>query len=78
LLEGIRESVDRYALPSAAQGVAVLRGELGDRAEVIGALALVIANTEGLSSRTIPAIAARGPVAQGKEVRVGSTSGSGT
>ena len=60
-----------------AQGVAVLRGELGDRAEVIGALALVIANTEGLSSRTIPAIAARGPVAQGKEVRVGSTSSSG-
>ena len=41
----------------AAQGVAVLRGELGDRAEVLGALALVIANTEGLSSRTIPAIA---------------------
>jgi predicted NBD/HSP70 family sugar kinase/biotin operon repressor len=78
LLEGIRESVDRYALPSAAQGVAVLRGELGDRAEVIGALALVIANTEGLSSRTIPAIAAaRRPVAQRKEVRVGSTSGSG-
>src|SRR3954454_23418693 len=73
LLEGIRESVDRYALPSAAQGVRVLRGELGERAEVIGALALVIANTEGLTSRTIPAIAAHGPVAQGKEVRVGST-----
>src|SRR4029079_9097539 len=44
LLEGSRESVDRYALPSAAQGVRVLLGELGDRAEVVGALALVIAN----------------------------------
>jgi predicted NBD/HSP70 family sugar kinase len=73
LLDGIRESLDRYALPAAAQGVRVVAGELGERAEVVGALALVIANTEGLSSRTLPAFAAHGSVTQGKEVRVGST-----
>src|SRR3954469_14550699 len=60
LLDGIREAVDRYALPAAA-GVDVLLGELGERAEVVGALSLVIANTEGLSSRTLPAFAAAGP-----------------
>jgi predicted NBD/HSP70 family sugar kinase/biotin operon repressor len=74
LLDGIRESVDRYALPAAAQGVRVVAGELGDRAEVVGALALVIANIEGLSSRALPAFAAEGPATQGKEVRAGSTS----
>jgi predicted NBD/HSP70 family sugar kinase len=73
LLDGIRESVDRHALPAAAQGVQVVPGELGARAEVVGALALVIANTEGLSSRTLPAFAAAGPAARRKEVRAGST-----
>jgi predicted NBD/HSP70 family sugar kinase/biotin operon repressor len=76
LLGGIRESVDRYALPAAAQGVRVLLGELGDRAEVVGALALVIANTDGLSSRALPAFArarAQGSVTRREEVRAGST-----
>jgi predicted NBD/HSP70 family sugar kinase len=76
LLGGIRESIDRYALPAAAQGVQVLRGELGDRAEVVGALALVIANTEGLSSRAFPAFGradAASPAERGEEVRAGST-----
>jgi predicted NBD/HSP70 family sugar kinase len=76
LLGGIRESVDRYALPAAAQGVRVLPGELGDRAEVVGALALVIANTEGLTSRALPAFARAAPqlsVTRGEEVRAGST-----
>jgi predicted NBD/HSP70 family sugar kinase/biotin operon repressor len=73
LLDGIRESVDRYALPSTAQGVQVVLGELGDRAEIVGALALVIANTDALSSRALPAFAANGSAAQRKEVRVGST-----
>jgi predicted NBD/HSP70 family sugar kinase/biotin operon repressor len=73
LLDGIRESVDRYALPSAARGVRVVRGELGERAEVVGALALVIANTEGLSSRALPPFAADGPATRRKEVRAGST-----
>lgn len=73
LLDGIRASVDRYALPAAAEGVRVVPGELGDRAEVVGALALVIANTEGLSSRALPAFSADEPATRGKEVRVGST-----
>jgi predicted NBD/HSP70 family sugar kinase len=68
---GIRESVDRYALPAAAQGVRVLPAELGDQAQVVGALALVIANTDGLSSRALPAFAR--PAHRGEEVRAGST-----
>lgn len=43
LLEGVRASVDRYAQPSAAAAVRVVPGELGDRAEVRGAIALAMA-----------------------------------
>jgi predicted NBD/HSP70 family sugar kinase len=50
LIEGIRESVDRHAQPGAAEAVTVMRGVLGDRAEVLGALTLVIGDTERLSS----------------------------
>jgi predicted NBD/HSP70 family sugar kinase/biotin operon repressor len=42
LLDGIRESVDRYAQPGTADAVRVLAGELGERAEVLGALALAL------------------------------------
>jgi predicted NBD/HSP70 family sugar kinase/biotin operon repressor len=42
LLEGIRESVDRYAQPGTAGAVTVLAGKLGERAEVLGALALAL------------------------------------
>ncbi len=48
LLDGIREAVDRYAQPGAA--VEVRPGVLAERAEVLGALALVIADTNRLSS----------------------------
>jgi predicted NBD/HSP70 family sugar kinase/biotin operon repressor len=48
LLSGIREAVDRYALPGAADVVEVVHGELGERAEVLGALALVTQSTEAL------------------------------
>ena len=50
LLAGIRESIDRYAVPPAARSVEVVRGVLGDRAELLGALALVIGNTSRLRS----------------------------
>jgi predicted NBD/HSP70 family sugar kinase/biotin operon repressor len=75
LLGGIRETVYRYALPGAAEGVRVLLGELGDRAEVVGALALVIGNTEDLSSRALPAFArvAQRSATRGEEVHAGST-----
>ena len=38
----IRESVSRYAIPSAARQLSVVPGALGGRAEVLGALALVL------------------------------------
>ncbi len=46
LLEGVREAVDRYALPAAARAVRVRAGRLGERAEVLGALTLVIGESE--------------------------------
>ncbi len=42
LLDEVRESVRRYAVPSAAQLLEVVPGVLGERAEVLGALALVL------------------------------------
>jgi predicted NBD/HSP70 family sugar kinase len=66
LLEGIRASLDGYALPGAAQAVHVLPGELGERAEVLGALALVIADTDSLSSVGFQVFARQ------EEVRAGS------
>jgi predicted NBD/HSP70 family sugar kinase len=50
LLAGIRHAIDRYALRGAADAVEVVAGVLGERAEVLGALALVIADTERLRS----------------------------
>jgi predicted NBD/HSP70 family sugar kinase/biotin operon repressor len=40
LLDPLREAVNRYAIPSAAQDVRITVGVLGDRAEVLGALEL--------------------------------------
>nr|WP_206441113.1 ROK family transcriptional regulator [Streptomyces boncukensis] len=41
-LDPVRDSVTRYAIPSAARQLRVEPGELGSRAEVLGALALVL------------------------------------
>ena len=46
LLEGVRESLGRAALPTAAQAATVVAGSLGDRAEVLGAIALVLSEAE--------------------------------
>ena len=46
LLDGVRESLDRSALPTAVQAAAVVAGSLGDRAEVLGAIALVLSEAE--------------------------------
>jgi predicted NBD/HSP70 family sugar kinase len=43
LITGLRGSIDRYAQPDTAVAVEVVAGELGDRAEVVGAVALAIA-----------------------------------
>jgi predicted NBD/HSP70 family sugar kinase len=40
LLDPLREAVNRYAIPSAAQDVRITGGVLGERAEVLGALEL--------------------------------------
>jgi predicted NBD/HSP70 family sugar kinase/biotin operon repressor len=49
LLRAIRETVERHALPAAADGVRVVSGELGERAELLGALRLAITNADGLA-----------------------------
>ncbi|GII58824.1 transcriptional regulator [Planotetraspora thailandica] len=45
LLRGIRETVRRHTSPSISQGVKVVAGMLGARAEVLGAIALVGSRT---------------------------------
>jgi predicted NBD/HSP70 family sugar kinase len=50
LLDGIRESVDRYAQPAIAASVAIIASRLGDRAQVLGALATIIGDTERVHS----------------------------
>jgi predicted NBD/HSP70 family sugar kinase len=46
LLGPLRESVVRSALPTATRGLDVVAGTLGERANVLGALALAIAQSE--------------------------------
>ena len=57
LLDGIRDSLDRYAQPEAAIAVRVRRSELGARAEVLGALTLVIGDTQRMTSAGLAALA---------------------
>jgi predicted NBD/HSP70 family sugar kinase len=47
LLDPLRGAVHRYAIAGAADDVTVVAGVLGERAEVLGALALVFAEGEG-------------------------------
>jgi predicted NBD/HSP70 family sugar kinase len=58
LLEGIRESVDRHALPAAAEAVRVLAASLGDRAGVLGAVISVVGDTERVASARLAALGA--------------------
>jgi predicted NBD/HSP70 family sugar kinase len=46
LLDGVRESVARAALPEASRHAEVVAGVLGDRAQVLGALALVVSEAD--------------------------------
>ncbi|MFE2376119.1 ROK family protein [Streptomyces sp. NPDC059398] len=61
VLGPIRESVGRYAIPSAARQLSVLPGALGGRAEVLGALALVLSEM-GDSSLLDAALPSGAPV----------------
>jgi predicted NBD/HSP70 family sugar kinase len=52
LLEPLRQAVRRHAIPSAADDVEVVAGQLGDRAELLGALALAVGQSDrALSGR---------------------------
>ena len=46
LLDGVRESVARAALPETSRGAQLVAGVLGDRAQVLGALALVVSEAD--------------------------------
>ena len=46
LLQPLRDAVRRYAIPSAAHAVEVVQGSLGERAEVMGAVALALRLSE--------------------------------
>jgi predicted NBD/HSP70 family sugar kinase len=46
MLDPLREAVQRDALPAAAEGLKVVAGELGERANLLGALALVLMQSE--------------------------------
>jgi len=48
LLGGIRESLERYVLPTVLAGLELKTGVLGERAELLGAIAVVIGDTERL------------------------------
>jgi predicted NBD/HSP70 family sugar kinase len=56
LLTGIREALDRYALPTVRAAIELRAGVLGERAEVLGALALVIGDTDRLRSAGLAAL----------------------
>jgi predicted NBD/HSP70 family sugar kinase len=52
LISGLKDSLDRHAQPTAAAGLAVRRAEHGERAEVLGALALALGMAEdGVTAR---------------------------
>jgi predicted NBD/HSP70 family sugar kinase len=46
LLDGVRESIARAALPAAAAASRLVAGVLGDRAQVLGAVALVVSESD--------------------------------
>jgi predicted NBD/HSP70 family sugar kinase len=56
LLVGIREALDRHALPPVRAAIELRAGVLGERAEVLGALALVIGDTDRLRSAGLAAL----------------------
>jgi predicted NBD/HSP70 family sugar kinase len=53
LLEPLQESIGRYAIPAAVEDLTVVAGELGDRAELMGALALVVGQSGSVLSRRL-------------------------
>ncbi len=62
LLTGIREALERFGLPSVVEALDVKAGVFGDRAEVLGALALVIGDTDRLKSAGLAALHNDAPI----------------
>jgi predicted NBD/HSP70 family sugar kinase/biotin operon repressor len=56
LLDPLREAVGLRAIPSAAEDVQIVLGELGDRAELLGAVALVLHEAGPAWSGPAPAV----------------------
>jgi hypothetical protein len=55
LLDPLIESVRLRAIPSAAEDVEIVPGELGERAELLGALACVLQEASPASGGQTPA-----------------------
>jgi predicted NBD/HSP70 family sugar kinase len=53
LMRPLTEAVERFAIPAAAREAEVVTGELGDRAEVLGALALALGESDHELARTL-------------------------
>ncbi|HEX2360356.1 MAG TPA: ROK family transcriptional regulator [Solirubrobacterales bacterium] len=58
ITEPIGETIRRYSIPSAADEVRVVSGVLGERAELLGALALVLHSSDRFVSRPAAGVAA--------------------
>jgi predicted NBD/HSP70 family sugar kinase/DNA-binding transcriptional ArsR family regulator len=56
LLDPMREAVTRFAVPAASAGVRITAGVLGDRAEVLGALALAGHESEDPLTLPVPSM----------------------
>ena len=54
LLDPMREAVSRYAIAPAAEDARIVAGVLGERAQVLGALALALLQSEHLAARLAP------------------------
>ncbi len=58
LLDPLREAITRYAMPSSTQDLMIVPGALGDRANLLGALALVITQSDhAVAARIAEAVA---------------------
>jgi predicted NBD/HSP70 family sugar kinase/biotin operon repressor len=63
LLGPLREALPRYTVPGAVRRLEVVRGELGERAEALGAVALMLGELAGTAPPEDPETAAPPPAA---------------
>jgi predicted NBD/HSP70 family sugar kinase len=62
LLEPMRESLRHRAIPSAGEDVEIVQGELGDRAELLGTVALVLYEGRPTKQSGVPTLGPAGGV----------------